>query len=259
MRRMLYRAWRQVRTGASFALFGVLCVLVTFVIVPALRVLERDPQRREFRCQYAVHLCFRLFVWSMELWRVMELDVRGRELLREPGQLVVANHPSLLDVVFIISAMPQADCVVKKEAWSNPFMRGVVDGAGYLPNDGGSGIVEACAERLRRGRSLVLFPEGTRSPEGGLGPFRRGAIHAALASGVRMRTVVITSDPPTLMRGQPWWDVPDRRPRFTLDCREVLDPAAVLDGTESRGIAARKIAAALRDLYAKRLQSPGPR
>lgn len=258
MRRLLrkiWQAWRIVGTGISFSVFGLLGLLMTVAVFPVTRLLVRDPVAREFRNQKLVHWGFRLFVRLMVGLGVLVVDVRDGERLAEPGQLVIANHPTLIDIVVLVSLMPQADCVVKKEAWSNPFMRGAVSATGYLPNDSGDALVEACVERLRAGRSLVLFPEGTRSPKGGLGPFRRGFAHAALASGCPLRTVVIRADPHALMRGQPWYDVPERRLRLTLDCGRMVDPQELAQGAPTRGIAARRISTSLRDFYGKTLQT----
>ena len=99
---------------------------------------------------------------------------------------------------------------------SNPFTRGVVRGAGYVPNDTGESTLEACVARIRAGRTVLLFPEGTRSPRGELGPFRRGAAHVALAAGVPALPISISCRPPGLMRGQAWYEVPERRMQYTL-------------------------------------------
>jgi 1-acyl-sn-glycerol-3-phosphate acyltransferase len=247
-----------VGTGLSFAVFGLAGLALGAIVFPAMRLAVRDPAAREQRCQRLVQRCFALFVRLMVGLGVLVVDVRDGEKLAEPGQLVVANHPTLIDVVVLVSLMPQADCVVKREAWSNPFMRGVLRATGYLPNDGGDALVEACAERLRAGRSLVLFPEGTRSPEGSLGPFRRGFAHVALASGAPLRTVVIRCDPPTLMRGQPWYDVPERRVHLSVHCGGMVDARELAGDAPTRGAAARRVATGLRDFYAKTMQNHRP-
>jgi 1-acyl-sn-glycerol-3-phosphate acyltransferase len=255
MTRQLSWAWRVVGTGASFVVFGLGGLALAGLVFPILRWLPGETRDREFRCQLAVHHCFRFFVRFMAMLGVNEVELRGVDSLRQPGQLVVANHPTLLDVVFLIALMPQADCVVKAEAWSNPFMRGAVRGAGYLPNDLGDRLVDVCAERLRAGRSLVLFPGGTRDPKGEIGSFRRGAAHIALRSGRPLRPVFIGCEPPSLMRGQKWYEVPDRRPQYTVECGEVIDPELLrLEGLK-RGSAARVITAALRDFFTKRSQT----
>jgi hypothetical protein len=92
---------------------------------------------------------------------------------------VLANHPTLIDVVFLISLLPNADCVVKRVA-CNPFMRGPVRAAGYISNDDGAGLVDDCIAAVRAGGSLVIFPEGTRSVPGQPPRLQRGAANIAV-------------------------------------------------------------------------------
>jgi 1-acyl-sn-glycerol-3-phosphate acyltransferase len=130
----------------------------------------------------------------------------------------------------------------------------VVKAAGYVPNDLGEAVVEACAARLREGRSLLLFPEGTRSMKGGeLGVFHRGAAHVALRSGHPIRPLVIDCHPRFLTRGQHWYDVPDRPMGFSIEVGDPIDPRKLTREDESRGVASRKLTAALRDFYQARL------
>ncbi len=255
MVRRISWAWRLVGTGASFVLFGLGSLALAGLVFPILRRLPGGSREREFRCQRAVHRCFRFFVRFMTVLGVIEVELRGADLLREPGQLIVANHPTLLDVVLLIALIPQADCVVKAEAWSNPFMRGAVTGAGYLRNDLGDRLIDVCAEHLRAGRSLLLFPGGTRSPKGEIGSLRRGAAHIALRSGLPLRPIFIGCEPTFLMRGQKWHEIPERRPHYTVECGEIIDPDLLFLEGLKRGSAARVITAALRDFYTKRLQT----
>ena len=248
------RAWHFVASALSFALFGVAGVLMPLFVFPLLRALPGTREQGQLRCQLAVHHAFRIYLAAIEALGVIRLRVDGAEELREPGQLVVANHPTLLDAVFLIALMPQADCVAKQATWSNPFMRGVVTATGYLSNELGVELVEACAQRLRAGRSVLLFPEGTRSPKGGLGPFRRGAAHLALRAGVPLRAVVLTCEPPALMRGRPWWQMPTQQLAIGVDARAALDPRDWVEPGAVRAVAVRRVAAGLRDFYAKALQ-----
>lgn len=176
------------------------------------------------------------------LLRLFELRWTGSDALRRGPRLVVANHPTLLDVVFLASRMPQADCIVKAEAWRNPFLRRVVEVAGYVPNSSGPEVVEACVERLRSGRSVIVFPEGTRSPHTGLHRFQRGAAHISMRSGVPMTPVVIRCNPPALKRGQPWWDVPDRKLILSLDVGPPCEQKTLRPGVQPRcrGLPARQ-------------------
>ena len=250
------RLARIAATGSAFAIFGLGGVLLGNAILPLTRAWPGSTDRRTDRGQRLVHLIFRAFVAYMKTVGILDVEVLGAERLRSAstrGKLVLANHPSLIDVVLLIAEMPQADCVVKRELFQNPFLRRVVSGAGYLANDGGPELTEAIAERLRRGRSLLLFPEGTRSPMRGLGPFQRGAAHVVLDSGCDVVTVTIACEPPSLMRGQAWWDVPPRRMQFRIDAMGEWHRCLPTDERHGRGFHARALTADLRRHFAERL------
>jgi hypothetical protein len=115
----LARGWRIVATGTAFAVFGLAGVAFGIFLFPFLKWSARDPRQGEFRVQRVVHRMFRAFVRFMWILGLVEVSVRGEELLCEPGaRLIVANHPTLLDVVMLGSLLPQLDCVVKKWATS---------------------------------------------------------------------------------------------------------------------------------------------
>jgi len=242
---------RIVGTGASFALFGVGSLFLGLIAYPVLWLLPGGRPQRERRMQWLIHRSFRVFAGFMQAVGVIVVDLRQPERLPTEGpSLVIANHPTLIDYVLLVAHMPQADVVVKRSHWSNPFTRGVVRGAGYVPNDTGEVTLGACLERLRAGRIVLLFPEGTRAPRGGLGPFQRGAAHVALTAGIPALPVTITCCPPGLMRGQPWYDVPESPMQFTLDVGESIPTLAEDEG---RGRASRRLTAAYREHFAKGL------
>jgi 1-acyl-sn-glycerol-3-phosphate acyltransferase len=254
--RLASQAARVVGTGLAFGAFGVGGVLLAVTLFPLARRLPGTPQERALRPQRLIRHAFRVFVGLMRGLGLIRVSTRGLERLGEPGpRLVVANHPTLIDVVLLVAHMPQADCVVKREAWSNPFLRVVVDGVGYVPNDAGNALIEACVERLRAGRTLLLFPEGTRSPRGGLGVFHRGAAHIALRARCEILPVVIRCTPPTLGRGEPWYKVPERRVEFDLVAHDSIGPRGL--GDKAPALAARELTASLREFFARELSHQG--
>ena len=250
----LRQALRFVGFQLGFAVFGSLCLGLTFVVFPLQRLTTRSREQRELRAQRMVQWAHRVFIASLHYLDVADVAVTGQERLRAPGaKLLVANHPSLIDVCVIGALFPQLDCVAKKAAWSNPFMLGVVRGTGYLANDDGVALVEAGRERLAQGRSLLLFPEGTRSPAGDLHPFQRGAAHLALRAEVPITPIVLQVVPRGLHKDRRWWEFPATRMRITMEICDPIEPAELVEPGDPRARAARRITAALRDFYVKRL------
>ncbi len=257
---MIARVSRILRTGIAFAVFGLYSLGIFATAVPWLRVVCRDPVERQLRVQATVNRAFRHFIGLMVGLGLMEFDAQNLERLREPGILVIANHPTLIDAVAVLSRMSRAVVVTKHANQTNFFMGGTVRGAGYISNQSAKTMISECAERLALGHPVVLFPEGTRSPKGGLGEFHRGAARVALESGRDIHPVIITCDPPTLMKDQPWWDVPDRPFRYSLRFGPILPMAPYLEAMaegEPRARAARRLNAELRQTFEKALDLDG--
>ena len=253
--RSVRRAWRALRTGIAFALFGVGALVISVVALPLLQLTSRRPGDLQRRVQGLIHHAFRLFAWYMTLTGLIRVTWVGRERLRERPILVIANHPTLIDVVLLVAAMPQADCIVKTAAERHLLLRRLVKAAGYIPNDRPDAIITAGTASLRQGRSLLLFPEGTRSPSGRLGPFHRGAARIALRSGTDLVPVVITCSPPTLMKGQPWYEVPERTAHLTLTVKEpiLLREQPAIRSTEAGG--ARELTDFLQGFFERQLRA----
>lgn len=249
--RRLATAWRALRTGVAFAAFGLWSVWLAVVWLRIRAVVDRGHAEPWRRAQRAIHRMFGAHARMMEMLGLIEVHWIGAERLASPGpRIIVANHPSLIDVVLIISRLPQADCIIASERAQNRWLRGSVQAADYITNDSGAAVVREAARRLREGRTLVVFPEGTRSPETGLGHFQRGAAHIALATGLDMLPIEIRVEPRMLMKGQAWYHVPVRAGRYTLRVGEPVISKEHLDGSESSVMAARKLTRVLRSRFA---------
>ena len=240
-------ALRRLFAPFMFAAFGSGALALVLLVIPIARICEWRTAG-DLVAQRWIQRAFRVYALALEAFGYIGLEVRGAARLTRGPALVVANHPTLLDVVLLIAQLPQADCVVKTAAWRNPFLRGIVSLASYVPNRDGPELVAECARRLRAGRTIVLFPEGSRSLASGLRPFKRGAAHIALASGAALRPVQIECRPRMLGKDQPWWAIPGERVRYTLRVGadvEIGEQAA----ERSDPLAARRLTEQLQRLF----------
>jgi len=249
----LNRIWRIVGTAASFALFGVGGLLFGLVVLPGVRLFVRDSETRKQRTQQIISLGFSLFIGFMRAVRVLDYEVEGLAHLQVPGRLVVANHPSLIDVVFLIAFMRQVDCVVKQHLWRNPVTAMAVRQAGYISNAGGRELTRRCAERIRAGNRLIIFPEGTRTVPGKALNLQRGAAHIALQAGADIVPVTIRLREATLTKGEPWYHVPSRKIQISIHVGTPFHTQDYLDAYDNMPTAARRLTADLSAYYSTRL------
>lgn len=250
----LGRGWRIVATGISFSLFGLGGLVLRLCVFPLLSLCIREPETRKQAARATVSASFRAFVGIMKSLGVLRYQITGQERLQRRGQLILANHPTLIDTVFLIALVPNADCIVKGALWNNPFTRGPVRAAGYICNDRGPELVDDCIASLRAGGNLIIFPEGTRSPPGSAAPLKRGAANIAVRGARAVTPVVIHCDPPTLGKGNKWWQVPARRPHFRIDVRDDIAADTFCRDQPSEVVAARRLTDHLQQFFMKESQ-----
>ncbi|MEZ3134665.1 lysophospholipid acyltransferase family protein [Stutzerimonas kunmingensis] len=218
--------WRLIATGLSFALFGIGGLWLRLIIFPLLSLLPGDAATHRRRARQTVSRLFWLFVQFMYRSGVLTYEVEGAERLGRPGQLIIANHPSLIDVVVLIALIRDANCVVKQSLWDNPFTRGPIRAAQYISNNGSAEMLDEAAEALQQGQTLIIFPEGTRTTPGQPPQFHRGAAAIALRGAKLVTPVVISVTPTTLTKAEPWYRIPSRRFHFHLRVGSDIDPQA---------------------------------
>jgi 1-acyl-sn-glycerol-3-phosphate acyltransferase len=207
----LYMWWRALGTGFCFLMYGTLSLICSLTILPVMMLWPGDHAARERRIRILVSWSFRTLLATIAGLGLGRVRVEGREWLAHAGgKLIVATHPMYLDVVALLGLLPFADCVVKSAMLSNPFYRRFARAASYISNGDPATLVELCVKSLQAGRSLLLFPEGTRSVPGEPLHFKRGAAQVAVRSNCEILPVMIHCSPPALLKDTSWYQVPER-------------------------------------------------
>jgi 1-acyl-sn-glycerol-3-phosphate acyltransferase len=246
--------WRLAGTGVAFAFIFFGGGLLATTLLPVLALI---PGNRRDRAQTIIRMNFLFYIFMLQRLGLLRLETEGVERLKlSGGRIIVSNHPSLLDVVMLMALIPRAQCIVKHELWNSLLLGGLMRRAGYIRNDlEPEALVRACRAALDDGYSLIIFPEGTRTRPGSVPRFRRGFANLATLVGAAIQPVIITCDPPTLVKGEPWWRIPTHKPLFRLIVGERLDTKTYLE-YEYRSIGARRLVGDLEAYYAQKLCHP---
>lgn len=158
---------------------------------------------------------------------IIELTLPDEERLRAiRGTILAPNHPSILDAVFLLSIVPRTVCVMRANLTSDIFLGGAARLAGYVPNDRGSALVRHGVEKIVAGENLLIFPEGTRTRNEELNPFKHGFALVATKTGAPIQTIFIEREGRYLSKGVSFFTYSPPPYRFRIHLGEVVRPAA---------------------------------
>ncbi|ACV27981.1 lysophospholipid acyltransferase family protein [Kangiella koreensis] len=256
---MLYKInylWRVFATGLSFATFGIGGLILSLLVFPVLGVFNRDPFVRKRKARYLIHKCWYVFIRFMQALGIFTFDLEQakKQLKGVKGKIIIANHPSLIDVVALISLIPNADCVVKQGIWNNFFLKRVVRVADFVNNDQDvNKLIQNCNKSLQEGYNLVIFPEGTRTVPNKPIKLQRGAANIAIRCHKNLLPVIIDCDPTTLTKQEKWYQIPPRKAQFSMRVVEEIDITPFVHNEKNESIAARRLTEHIKTVFLEEL------
>lgn len=128
------------------------------------------------------------------------------------SNLVIANHPSLLDVVFLISRFKRINCIVKGELGKNIFLFAAIRACNYIPNTNNEEFLQKSVEVLKSGENLLIFPEGTRTKDEII--FHKAAAYIGVKGAKNIVCIGINMHPRSLRKNEPWYKIPDEKIKY---------------------------------------------
>ena len=190
----------------AITVFGVGAVILAVFVFPFIRLFTL--RRKDFGVvarAYVSHT-FRVFLGFLNILHVSIRKVENEDDYRNiHSKIIIANHPSLLDFVYIMSLVPNSTCIVRGGLTKTP-LRGVIKQA-YITNT--TTFEDMCVECKKLtdiGCNVIIFPEGTRTPRHGKNNYKKGAARIALYCGCDVQPIFIGgSDKYGLGKHDPLW------------------------------------------------------
>jgi 1-acyl-sn-glycerol-3-phosphate acyltransferase len=227
------RRARQLRVVGTLGLYTVLSPFGYVLLALVARVGSADPVARTRRMQRVSTTAYRLVHDWLRWMRIVRFDHR-RALPALPARpcVVVANHPTLMDITAITAVLGGGCTVAKPSLYRRRMFHRLLEASGAIEGPGNDPVaagrvVDAAVQRIEQGFSLILFPEGTRSPPDRLLPFGRAAFEIACRARVPVVSLGIRCVPIWLSKEVPLFQPPHPMPDLQLALLATDDPALV--------------------------------
>ncbi len=172
---------------ALFGIGGLIVSLVAVILGPILPRRLGAPVGK-----FIIMTGFHWLTSVMQWCGILKCDLSALDALKGETSVIVApNHPSLLDVVLIVSRLPDMVCITKAPIWDNLFLGGGARLARYIRNDSAINLIKHSTEEVRAGHPLLIFPEGTRTRREPINRFKAGFAVVAKRAEAPVQTVFI--------------------------------------------------------------------
>ncbi|MFK7914332.1 MAG: lysophospholipid acyltransferase family protein [Pseudomonadales bacterium] len=253
-----WHLWQALTMPLFYPSFGLACVLLLALTGYAQVRFDAAPVRTRWLRQKVQKIARIWLGWGSGL-RLLRHDIDLRTELPADGcaRIVVANHPSLVDVIFVLAEVPNVCCVLKAELGRVPVLGMLVRKLDYLSNDDPEHLLQQGSARLAAGESLLIFPEGTRTKGAKSIQFRLGAAELALRSKAPILPIMIHYHGRYLSGLGRWFEFPDQQLHYTLEIGPER-PSPDADSTSARRKLRRPFNRDLEDYITERLRH-GPR
>lgn len=232
-----------------FCIFGVLCLCGNIYFIPVIifrlykitffRNLSRD----------IVRFSWRLFILACRACGYLDYEYSDFKRLKSlESCLIIANHPSLLDVVLIISHIPRINCIVKDGLKRNVFLYPAIKASGYILNTENEILLNNATKALKSGESLLVFPEGTRTKDSII--FHKASSYIAINAAKYLAMIVIKMQPRSLQKGRKWYDTPTTKIKYSVSLYDIWDLGDYEIGA-TNAIRVRRLHKNISEIYTK--------
>lgn len=241
--------YRIIATGIAFSYFGIGSLILASLIIPSVKLFNKKDYKRQKKIKTIVHYNFKFFVGLMQFLGLINVKVKDKKLFENiKGCVVIANHPSLIDVVIFISLIKNHNSIVKAGLWNNFYMKNIVREL-YISNAlNPEDLLQESKKALNRGENIIIFPEGTRTTPGKSSKIQRGAARIALYSKKDLLPVKIKCEPIALLKNQKWYHIADEKMQYEFIPKPSIKIKNYDTKPENEAKTARKLTSDIKDI-----------
>lgn len=192
------RIIRSIVVLIEMLIFATGAIIIGFIIIPSSSLFYRDLKKRKF-CADIVHKSWKFFTFIIQKLGTINVEIQGN-FNDIKGKVIVASHPSLIDIVLLIGLIPNSLCLAKKELLKNPIMYNIVKSL-YILNDVDYDEFQIKTQTaLEQEFNIIIFPTGTRTLPNEKIKIHKGSAQIAINTNTDIIPIKIEFDYPFLIK-----------------------------------------------------------
>lgn len=190
------------RTGGLFLLFFIGCLFLRLLIAVMTLLPIRKAYKKQVLCQL-IHVTCKSLIHIATFVHKERINRTG-ETFKKPA-ILIANHQSFIDILVLLALTPKLVMVTNHWVWHSPFFGAIIRYADfYYVGDGYELYVERMRQKVKEGYSIAIFPEGTRTYDGRMKRFHKGAFYLSEKLQLDIIPVILYGNCKIIAKAQPF-------------------------------------------------------
>ncbi|MGN0014254.1 MAG: lysophospholipid acyltransferase family protein [Candidatus Gastranaerophilaceae bacterium] len=207
----------------TYILFALGAMVIGFIIFPLLRIFSNNPKKEASKIIYK---SWHFLILYLTFFKIIKINY-PKELTEIKNKVIVASHPSYIDIVILIGLIPNSICLAKKNILKNPIMKNIVKML-YITNDTDiDNFKIQSKEVLDSGFNIIIFPAGHRTKNEENIHIHKGAALLAIENNIPIIPIQINVHPSFLQKESCLLDLGDKTAVFDIEMKSEIIPNKV--------------------------------
>src|SRR5574344_2163715 len=223
----------------AFCVFAIGSFFLNIIVFPTAKLIMND-EKYMFFSSNIVHKSWRFLINFISILGLIKLNIENiKEISYIKNKVIVATHPSFIDIVILIGLIPYSTCFAKQELAKNPLMGNILKSF-FITNDVDIEELKTESKKmLDLGFNVIIFPSGIRHHKNEYPKIRKGASLVALNASKDIIPIKLFADGDFLFINKPFYDGDEKTVNFEVEVCEKINLSDFI--TESEIITKKNI------------------
>ena len=203
-------------------IFGIGSCFLNFILFPIAKFFVKEENRLMFYSA-TIRLCWKFFTHLLIFSRLIKLDIKNKnEIEQIQNKIIVATHPSFIDIIILISLIPKTTCIAKESLAKHPIMKNILNTIFITSESNLEEFQKQTKQMLDEGFNVIIFPSGIRHRKNEFPKIKKGAALIAINSKKNIVPLKFYTDADFLFINQPIWSAGENTVTFSIEkCSEI--------------------------------------
>lgn len=237
----MIRIFRSILVLFSFAIFGLGALFLNYLVFPLAKKIIKGKKILYFYSD-TIHQTWKWFIEILIALKIIKLEIKDIEKIKNIKQkIIVATHPSFIDILILIAIIPRTTCIVKYSLSKNPILFNLVNSIFIMEDESLDKLKNHSKKMIENGFNVVIFPMGIRHRRNEFPKIKKGAATIAMNAKCNIVALKCYTDYDFLFINQPIYEAGEKAVTYELSYAGEIDVNSIIQSSDNEILVKKNI------------------